>query len=121
MLSLVLPAVLAGLPVAYELDYRALPAQDTTPYYKYTIVISLEGQDDLKTECGVGRLAEPSDVADSFAGSLAADPLWKFKRNGDRVTIYSWDKSRVTKIAVTGNGPKPLVRRVLLAPPTPKK
>ncbi|QJW95147.1 hypothetical protein FTUN_2686 [Frigoriglobus tundricola] len=48
------------------------------------------------------------------------DPLWKVKQDEDRVTIYSFGKDVVKKVTVTGKGPKPSVRRVLLPPPEKK-
>lgn len=112
--SFVLPAVLAALPIGYELDYGVLPAK-AGKNYTYTIVFSFKGQPDFSTECEVGT-AKPAEVADIYAMTLANDPPWVWKKDGNRIAIYAYGKDRVTKIQVTGDGPKPLVRPVLFLP-----
>ena len=117
--TLIAPAALVALPAVYELDFRSLPAANTVPAYKFSVTLTLASQQSVTLPFTVGTAAEPADVTDLFATSLA-DALWKVKRDGDRVLVYSHDKSLVTRITVTGDGPKPLVRRVPL-PPTEKK
>jgi hypothetical protein len=117
--TLCVPAIVFALPGAYELDFRSLPAADTVPAYKFRVTITLDGKPPVTLPFTVGAAATPTDVADLLVTSLA-DPLWKVKRDGDRVVVYSYDKSPVTGITVTSDGPKPDVRRVLL-PPAPKK
>ena len=50
-----------------------------------------------------------------------SSPLWKVEQRGNQIRVDSHGGNRVTKITVTGDGPKPLVRRVLLPPPEKKK
>lgn len=119
MFSLVIPAAFLAMPAAYELDYSVLPAANTTAGYEYTIVFSYKGEPDVRVTTFVGRKGNPSEVASNFFESLA-DPSWRVKRNGDRITIYGYDDVRIQKLTVEGNGPKPRVRRVP-AFPAPKK
>jgi hypothetical protein len=119
MCLLILSAVLAALPAAYELDYSALPAANTAPAYKYTIVLSFPGEPDVKIPTTVGMKLGPAEAASGLMECLSED-RWKIKRDGERITIYGYDDVRIQKLTVEGNGPKPLVRRIIL-PPEKKK
>ncbi len=115
MFSVILPAVLAAMPATYELDYSALPAANTTAGYKYVIVFSYKGEPDVRVETYHSGKSTPQKVADDFWESLD-DPTWRINRDGLRITIYGYDDVRIAKLVVEGNGPKPLVRRVLVIP-----
>jgi hypothetical protein len=119
MFMLMITAVLAAMPAAYELDFRALPAANTAPYYEYTIVLSFPAEPDVKIPTGIGRKQGPADVANSFMECLD-DSRWKLKRDGERITVYGYDDVRILNLKVEGKGPQPLVRRIIL-PPEPKK
>jgi hypothetical protein len=115
MFPLIVPAVLAGMPAAYELDFRVLPAANTAPYYEYIIVLSFKGEPDVKIDTGIGIRTGPEEAADLFMDAVG-DPRWKVKRNGERITVYGYDDVRIAKAAVEAKGPRPQVRRILLPP-----
>lgn len=113
-------AVLAGLPAAYELDYRALPLANTMPYYEYTIIMSWPGEPDVKVPTGIGTKCTAAEAAKDFFDSLN-DPSWKVKKDGLCITIYGYDDVRIKNLTIEGKGPKPQVRRVFVLPPEKKK
>src|SRR5436309_2054455 len=101
MFTLIAPAVLAGLPAAYELDFG--PLAKAVPPYKFVIVLSFKGEPDVRMPWLTHR--KPIEVADDLMDSLK-NPRWKLKRNGDRVTIYGYDDVPIQKVTVEGDGPK---------------
>ena len=119
MFTLIAPAVLAGLPGAYQLDFG--PLAKAVPPYKYVIVLSFKGEPDVRIPCFKGRQFKPTELVDGLLISLN-DPRWKLKQNGERITIYGYDDVPIQKVTVEGDGPKPAVRRVFALPPAiPKK
>src|SRR5438067_1635658 len=94
--------VLAGLPPAYELDFGALPPAKSVPRYEYVLILSFEGEPDVKIPCLVGTRG-PTEVANDTMECLK-DPRWKLKRNGDRITIYGYDDVPILKVTVEGKG-----------------
>lgn len=119
MFTLIAPAVLAGLPAAYELDFA--PLTKAGPPYKFVIVLSFKGEPDVRIPWSGRAQRNPTEWADDFMYSLK-DPRWKLKRNGDRVIIYGYDDVPIRKVAVEGGDPKPAVRRKFgpPAPPAPR-
>jgi len=109
------------MPVAYEVDFGALPVANSTPKYKYTLVWSFDGLPNYQLKSTVGLDTGPTEEANYFAKWSQDDPAWKLKRNGNRITFYACGEVRVTQIVVIGDGPKPLVRRVIAIPPEKKK
>lgn len=119
MFSLLLPVILEAMPTAYELDFRML-APNPRGTYAYTIVLSFQREPDVKVPTEIARKYGP-DGATSLLMEALDDPRWTLKRNGERITIYGYDDVRILKVAVEGQGPKPLVRRVLAIPPEKRK
>lgn len=113
MFMLILPAVLAGLPAAQELDFGSLAK--AAPPYNFVIVLSFKGEPDVKIPCFYGRQKTPTEFADSLLQSLN-DPRWKLKQNKGRITIYGYDHVPILGVTVEGDGPKPAVRRVPYLP-----
>ena len=113
--SLLIPASLATMPYAYELDFRALVAPDTTPGYQFDIAIALKGQPTVLLPIRVGSSARPEQILDGVMTALGT-PHWGKKQAGAKLIIYSYDKARVTEVTVIGKGPKPAVRRVWYIP-----
>jgi hypothetical protein len=97
------------MPVGYELDFNALPAANSSPAYKFTVVFGVAGHDDFKQTCAVDG-GGPENVARSF--DFSDDPDWRMKRVGNKITYYACGNFRITKITVSGDGPKPTVRRI---------
>ncbi len=120
MLLLPLFLVLKVLPVAYEVDFGALPPPNSAPLYKYSLVFNFEGLPNYKLTTTIGVDTGPVEMAAWHSKWAEDDPPWHLKRDGNRVTFYAFDKARVTHIVALGDGPKPNVRRVLAIPP-PKK
>jgi hypothetical protein len=119
LLSGLLPAVLLGVPCAYQLDCSVLPLAGTVADYDFDYVIYLDGKPTAPAGIKVGEAGGPKTVAQGLMAAMSG-PKWCVKRDGERVTIYSYDNIVVTKIVVTGEGPKPLVRRVPNLPPEKK-
>jgi hypothetical protein len=115
----VLPMVLDAMPAAYELDFKSLPAANNVPNYRFTVTIDLASGKTVPLPITIGTIAGPKEGADVFLAGLS-NPLWEVKRDGNRVTVFAYDKDKVKKVTVTGDGPKPLVRRVLIEPPKKK-
>ena len=115
--SLVLPATLSTLPAAYELDFRPLPAANNGQAYKFTVTIEFASGESFEVPpITIGQVGGPKLAATFVAGQFT-DPACKWKRNEDLIfTVYSFGKDAVKKVTVTGKGPKPAVRRVLLLP-----
>ena len=120
MVSFLSSYLLTVLPVAYEVDFGALPAANTAAKYKFTLVWNFDGMPPFKCLSTVGVETGPTKVADYFAKWDQDDPAWKLKRTGDRIVFYACGDIRVTSIVVLGDGPKPVVRRVINLP-KPKK
>ncbi len=120
MLITFLTAITASVPAAYELDFRALPATNTVPYYEYVIVMSFKGEPDLKVSYGHGPKSGPEGAASTVFESLDVADGWKAKKDGLIVTLYGYDDVRIQNLKVEGKGPKPLVRRVFVLPPEKK-
>lgn len=111
--SLVLTAVLAGMPFGYELDFDVLPAKNSAPAYEFTVVIGVAGHEDLKDTCRVNG-GGPANVALNF--DYSDMPAWEMKRAGNKIILYACGAHRVTKVTVIGDGPKPAVRLVWYTP-----
>ena len=131
MFSLIIPAVLAGMPVAYELDFRPLTFSPRGAY-EYTIVLSFPGEPDVRVATLHPRKEGPEGAANFFMEGMD-DPRWKLHQVGAQVTIYGYTDVRtrglrvvgvvgvpVQNLKVEGDGPKPLVRRVPYLPPKKK-
>lgn len=112
--------VLEGLPGAYEVDFGALPTPNSAPMYKFSLVFSFDGLPNYKTNTTIGVDTGPAEMAAWHSKWAEDDPPWHLKRDGNRVTFYAFDKTRITSIVAVGDGPKPVVKRVL-ALPAPKK
>jgi hypothetical protein len=97
------------MPVGYELDFNALPAANSSPAYKFTVVFGIAGHEDLEETCAVDG-GGPENVARSF--DFSDDLDWRMKRVGNKITYFACDNFRITKITVNGDGPKPTVRRI---------
>lgn len=110
MFSFALPAILLGMPAAYELDFRVLTAEPNGSH-TYTIVMSFKGEPDVRILTAHQRKYGPQGAADFFVDGLD-DPRWKFKQNGPLVTVFGYDDVRVAKITIEGTGQRPLVRKV---------
>lgn len=118
MFPIIIQAVLASLPVAYQLDFGGL-ATEPKGVYDYTVVLSFAGEADVPLVLTVARDQGPAGAVRSLLTALD-DPRWKVARDGATVTVYGYDDIRTAKIAVEGEGPKPLVRKVLNFPPAKK-
>jgi hypothetical protein len=112
-------AALVVAPVGFEVDFDALPAPKTTSGYEYAITIGIAGHQDFKVETKIGPTGGPFNAALAF--DFSDDPIWKQKREGNRITLFSAEGYRITRITVTGDGPKPVVRPVWPNPPEKKK
>jgi hypothetical protein len=110
--------VLAGMPVGYELDFDVLPAADSLPAYEFTVVIGVAGHADIELRSRVNG-GGPANVAENF--DYSDMPAWRMKRVGNRITLYACGDYRVTKVTVSGDGPRPGIRRVWPTPPEKKK
>lgn len=118
MFQLIIPAVLATMPVAYQIDFGTL-ATEPKGVYDYTVVLSFAGEPDVPLVLTVAREQGPAGAVRSLMTALD-DPSWKLGQNGTTVTVFGYDEVRTTKITVAGAGPKPLVRRVPNFPPAKK-
>jgi hypothetical protein len=121
MVPLLLPLVASYLPIAYEVDFGALPPANASPPYRYTLVIGLAGQPDYKVTSNFFAQTGPTEEANSFESFKTDDALWLLKRDGNRIVFFGYGDSRVTRITTQGKGPQPAVRAVPWLPVPPAK
>lgn len=119
MFALLIPGILAAMPVAYELDFDAIPLANTGPFRDFVITLSFKGEPDVKLSLGYASKYGPKEMADDFVEWLG-DTRWKLKRAGNRIIILGYDEVRTAGITVGGKGPQPLVRKVPNFPPAKK-
>jgi hypothetical protein len=113
--SLLLPLALHLAPFAPQLDFGVLPAANAAAPYRFAVTITVSGKPPCVLPFRIGRLAAPADVADLLTDSLESPP-WVLDRQGLVVTIRACGNAKVTAVTVAGDGPKPVVRWVLLPP-----
>jgi hypothetical protein len=101
------------MPFGYEVDFDALPAAKAVGYYEFTVVIGIDEHQDIKNKFGVGAVG-PDKLAELFDRS--DDLAWWSSRVGNRITLYTCNGYRVSKVSVVGDGPKPAVRPVWTFP-----
>lgn len=109
---------LAGLPPAYEIDFRTLAGSNSSK--DYTIILSFKGEPDVRMPFFYAKQYKPDEIADGLMDTLN-DPAWKLKKTGDVVTIAGYDDVRIAKVTIVGKDPKPALRRVVWLGPAKVK
>jgi hypothetical protein len=118
-MNIILPAILAGAPVYYELDFDALPPPGTIKRYEFSILYQIVGHEDQEDSMSLNVTSSPDSAATFFMPE--SESLWRMKREGNRVIVYSYNGCRIVAVNAVGvQGPKPGVRRVLAKVPEKK-
>jgi hypothetical protein len=111
-------ALLPLFPLALVIDYgviiKGTPAAGKT--HRLRIVITVASGKGVDSDLESGRLADPERLHWQLATTLMFDKKWSFSQHGLRLVILGFDGSPVTKVEITGNGPKPKWRWI----PRPK-
>jgi len=106
-------------PAIHEVDFRPLPLPNSGAAYRFTVTVVMIGRPPVVLPFTASELASAEDLVDGMATALSG-LQWKTKHDGKVFTICSCDQSFILGVTVTGDGPKPTARRVLI-PPAPKK
>ncbi len=110
--NLAAAALLPLLPLAVEIDYgrivKGTPAAGKT--LRLRIVITVASGVGVDSDLETGQLADPELLRFELASTLHTMKKWSYSQRELTLVVLGYDGSPVTKVDVTGNGPKPEVR-----------